>query len=147
MPSVSSVSFLTPLGLVRQYNSPKPYCSPSIIIQGIFHLSKHLNERFDRFFRKFLSSNEIQKYFWTEIGINIIFDALLTTMSITITINKTREFMLFIRYFFVIICLHVIYLIITNSGVYIFLKNQFSSPANPPFPPQKLYNIYACEER
>ena len=33
-------SFLTPLGLVRQYNSPKPYCSPSIIIQGTFHLSR-----------------------------------------------------------------------------------------------------------
>ena len=38
------------LGLVRQYNSPKPYCSPSIIIQGNFHLSKHPRERFDRFF-------------------------------------------------------------------------------------------------
>ena len=37
-------SFLTPQGLVRQYNSPKPYCSPSIIIQGNFHLSKHPNE-------------------------------------------------------------------------------------------------------
>jgi len=37
-------SFLTPLGLVRQYNSPKPYCSPSIIIQGNFHISKHPNE-------------------------------------------------------------------------------------------------------
>ena len=44
--------FLTPLGLVRQYDSPKPYCSPSITIQGIFHLSKHPRERFDRFFRK-----------------------------------------------------------------------------------------------
>ena len=43
-------SFLTPLGLVRQYNSPKPNCSPSIIIQGNFHLSKQPNERFDRFF-------------------------------------------------------------------------------------------------
>ena len=42
--------FLTPLALVRQYNSPKPYCSPSIIIQGNFNLSKHPNERFDRFF-------------------------------------------------------------------------------------------------
>ena len=30
-------SFLTPLGLVHQYNSPKPYCIPSIIIQGNFH--------------------------------------------------------------------------------------------------------------
>ena len=47
-------SFLTPLGLVRQYNLPKPYYSPSIIIQGNFHLSKHPNERFDRFFRYFL---------------------------------------------------------------------------------------------
>ena len=28
----------------------KPYCSPSIIIQGNFHLSKHPNEWFDRFF-------------------------------------------------------------------------------------------------
>jgi len=43
-------SFLTPLGIVRQYNSPKPYCSPSIIIQGNFHLSKHPREKFDRFF-------------------------------------------------------------------------------------------------
>ena len=43
-------SFVTPLGLVRQYNSSKPYCSPSIIIQGNFHLSKHPRERFDRFF-------------------------------------------------------------------------------------------------
>jgi len=43
-------SFLTPLGLVRQYDSPNPYCSPSIIIQGNFHLSKHPRERFDRFF-------------------------------------------------------------------------------------------------
>jgi len=33
--------FLTPLGLVRQYNTPKPYYSPSSIIQGNFHLSKH----------------------------------------------------------------------------------------------------------
>ena len=40
----------TPLGLVRQYNPPKPYCSPSIIMQGNFHLSKHPRERFDRFF-------------------------------------------------------------------------------------------------
>jgi len=46
-------TFLTPIGLVRQYNSPKLYCSPSIIIQGNFHLSKHPNERFDRFFHKF----------------------------------------------------------------------------------------------
>ena len=45
-------SFLTPLGFVRQYNSSKPYCSPSVIIQGNFHLSKHPNERFDRFFVK-----------------------------------------------------------------------------------------------
>ena len=37
-------SFLTPLGLVRQYDSP-------IIIQGNFHLSKHPRERFDRFFQ------------------------------------------------------------------------------------------------
>ena len=43
-------SFLTPLGLVRQYDSPNPYCSPSIIIQGNFHLSKHPRDRFDRFF-------------------------------------------------------------------------------------------------
>ena len=50
-------SFLTPLGLVRQYNSPKPYCSPSIIIQGNFHLSKHPRERFDRFFNSFHSVN------------------------------------------------------------------------------------------
>ena len=42
--------FLTPLDLVRKYNSPKPYCSPSIIIQENFHLSKHPRERFDRFF-------------------------------------------------------------------------------------------------
>ena len=41
-------SFLTPLGFVRQYNSPKPYSSPSIIIQGNFHLSIHPRERFDR---------------------------------------------------------------------------------------------------
>ena len=47
-------SFLTPLGLVRQYDSPKPYCSPSIIIQGNFHLSKHPNEKFDRFFVSFV---------------------------------------------------------------------------------------------
>ena len=33
--------FLTPLSIVRQYNSPKPYCSPLIIKQGNFHLSKH----------------------------------------------------------------------------------------------------------
>ena len=46
-------SFLTPLGFVRQYNSPKPYCSPSVIIQGNFHLYKHPNERFDRFFTTF----------------------------------------------------------------------------------------------
>ena len=26
------------MGLLRQYNSPKPNCSPSIIIQGNFHL-------------------------------------------------------------------------------------------------------------
>ena len=37
-------SNLTALGLVRQYNLPKPHCSPSIIIQGNFHLSKHPNE-------------------------------------------------------------------------------------------------------
>ena len=42
---------LTPPGLVRQYDSPNPYCSPSITIQGNFHLSKHPRERFDRFFR------------------------------------------------------------------------------------------------
>ena len=50
-------SFLTPLGFVRQYNSPKPYYSPSIIIQGNFHLSKHPNEWFDRFFT-------IEKLLW-----------------------------------------------------------------------------------
>ena len=54
-------SFLTPLGLVRQYNSPKPYCSPSIIIQGNFHLSKHLNERFDRFFHFSLFPYQMKK--------------------------------------------------------------------------------------
>ena len=43
--------FLTHLGLVRQYNSPKPHCSPSIIIQGNLHLSKHPRERFYRFFK------------------------------------------------------------------------------------------------
>ena len=43
--------FLIPLGLVRQHNSPKPYCSPSIIIQGNFHLSKHPRERFYRFYK------------------------------------------------------------------------------------------------
>ena len=43
-------SFLTPLGLVRLYNSPKPYCSPSTIMQGNFHLSNFLRERFDAFF-------------------------------------------------------------------------------------------------
>ena len=48
-------SFLTPLGLVRQYDSPNPYCSPSIIIQGNFHHSKH--PRFDRFFDSFLLKN------------------------------------------------------------------------------------------
>ena len=42
-------SFLTPLGLVRQYNSPKPYCSPSSIIHGNFYLSKHPRERLYRF--------------------------------------------------------------------------------------------------
>ena len=41
--------FLTPLDLVRKYNSPNPYC-PSIIIQGNFHPSKHPRERFYRFF-------------------------------------------------------------------------------------------------
>ena len=43
-------SFPKLLGLVLLYNSPKLYCSPSIIIQENFHLSKHPNERFDRFF-------------------------------------------------------------------------------------------------
>jgi len=43
-------SFLTPLGLVRQYNSPKPYCSPSSIIQGNCHLAEHARERFYAFF-------------------------------------------------------------------------------------------------
>ena len=42
--NMQKISLLTPLGLVRQYNSPKPYCSPSIIIQENFHLSKHPNE-------------------------------------------------------------------------------------------------------
>jgi len=51
-------SFLTPLGLVRQYDSPNPYCSPSIIIQGNFHLSKHPREWFDRFFKQFRYHNE-----------------------------------------------------------------------------------------
>ena len=46
----AKISFLTPLGLVRQYDSPNPYCSPSTIIQGNFHFSKHPRERFDRFF-------------------------------------------------------------------------------------------------
>ena len=40
---------MTPLGFVQLYNSPKPYCSPSIIIQGNFHLSKYPRERFDTF--------------------------------------------------------------------------------------------------
>ena len=52
-------SFLTPLGLVPQYNSPKPYCSPSIIIQGNFHLSKHPRERLDRFF-EFIFLSKLQ---------------------------------------------------------------------------------------
>ena len=38
-------------GLVRQYDTP--YCSPSIIIQGNFHPSKHPRERFYRFFFNF----------------------------------------------------------------------------------------------
>ena len=54
-------SFLTPLGFVRQNNSPKPYyCSPSIIIKGNFHLSKHLRERFYRFFQTI--NNDMMKY-------------------------------------------------------------------------------------
>ena len=32
----AKISFLTSLGLVRQYDSPNPYCSPSTIIQGNF---------------------------------------------------------------------------------------------------------------
>ena len=51
-------SLLRPLDLVRQYNSPNPYCSPSIIIQGNFHLSKHPRERFDRFFIPFFIDTE-----------------------------------------------------------------------------------------
>jgi len=50
-------SFLTPLGLLRQFNSPKPYCSPSSIIQGNCHLSKYPRERFDRFFDILFFSN------------------------------------------------------------------------------------------
>ena len=41
---------LTPLGLVREYNLPKPYYSTSSIIQGNFQLSKRPRERFYRFF-------------------------------------------------------------------------------------------------
>jgi len=55
---------LTPLGFVRQYNSPKPYCSPSIIIQGNIHLSKYPRERFDRFFDR-LSGHELWRIYRT----------------------------------------------------------------------------------
>ena len=38
--------FLTPLGFVRQYNLPKPYCSPSIIKTGkFFLLTKNFEKR------------------------------------------------------------------------------------------------------
>ena len=37
---------LTPLGLVREYNLPKPYYSTSSIIQANFCLSKHPRVRF-----------------------------------------------------------------------------------------------------
>ena len=61
--NIQKKSFLTPLGFVRQYNSPKPYCSRSIIIQGNFHLSKHPNEWFDRFFTRTKREN-IEKDFF-----------------------------------------------------------------------------------
>jgi len=64
-------SFLTPLGLVRQYNSPKPYFSPSIIIKGNFHLSKHLRERFYRFFQTI--NNDMMKYIVTTLIQQIMF--------------------------------------------------------------------------
>ena len=56
---MQKISFLTPQGLVRQYNSPKPYCSTSIIIQGNFHLSKHPRERFDGFFYEYWEVAEL----------------------------------------------------------------------------------------
>ena len=49
---------MTPLGFARLYNSPKPYCSPSIIIQGNFHLFKYPRERFDTFFAIFFADSK-----------------------------------------------------------------------------------------
>ena len=44
-------------GIFTEPSNPRAYCSPSIIIQGNFHLSKHPNEWFDRFF---IVSNAMQ---------------------------------------------------------------------------------------
>ena len=49
---------MTPLGFARLYNSPKPYCSPLIIIQGNFHLFKYPRERFDTFFAIFFADSK-----------------------------------------------------------------------------------------
>ena len=51
----------TPRLSTRQHNSPKPHCSPLIIIQGNFHLSKHFMERFYTFFSSLSTISFVEK--------------------------------------------------------------------------------------